>query len=488
MKKYIIALIVCFLGINFLAFAQSDESKSGFEIKAKVQGVAPGQDMKMAVFKGKNSFVLDTQKVAQDGFVTFKGTKRLGGGLYYIVLPTQKYFQIIVDHDQYFSVETSTEDLTKLTFTGSPDNEEYQAYVKKTNELAKNWQELKPKRDAFEKDSKDWEKINEEMKALNEISKQNKTDFIKNNPKGVYSILMQANDPVIPPEAPEEIEGEEAKNLWRFFHYKRHFWDNFDFTDGKIVRAGQIYHDKLEEYITKRTYQQTDSIIKYANIITDKVKAYPDVFEYTVNYIANYYYEPKVMCLEAVFVHMVDKYMSGNQPFWLGEAELFRVRDRAAGMRPSLCGKPGQNIGAFDKDGKMHNLMDLKKPLVLLFMYSGGCEHCQKAAPEVIDLYNKYHPQGILDVYSLCTDVESADFIKFSNRFQLPWKDNVLDTAQRSRFYKKYHIGKSLPELYLLDENRNIIAKKLTPEQMDEEIQKWMEARNEEEEDDGSGE
>jgi hypothetical protein len=79
-----------------------------------------------------------------------------------------------------------------------------------------------------------------------------------------------------------------------------------------------------------------------------------------------------------------------------------------------------------------------------------------------------------MDIYSICTDDESADLKRYNNRFNVPWTMNVIDTTKQSLFYKKYHIG-ILPELYLLDPDRKIIAKKLNAGQMRKEIDKWIE-------------
>ena len=463
------ALVLLLSGFGISAFGQ----ESGYQFNVQVEGIVKGREIQLAVFEGLNSVIKQKQSANDTGSVVFSGPDPLDQGYYYVVLPDQRFFQLMVEDDQHFSVKTDSANLVRLEFKGSPENEAQQVFVDESQKISEEWREIKPLRDAEEKDSKAWQKEQDKMDALNVKAKDLRAGYEEIHPNGLYTMLLKANAKVIPPLAPDSIEGEEDKNSWRYYYYKWNFWDNIDLKDERILRTA-IFHERLKEFFMERTFQQVDSIKFWVDQFIPKLYESPKLYEYTVNYLANEYYTPKIMCLESVFVYIVDNYMGDDHCHWLSEAEKFRVRDRADQMRWSLCGEQGRNIIAKDMNGKVRNMYSIKSPLLLVFLYSAGCDHCKKETPKLMKLHSDKAPSGVLDLYSICTDDESADLKRYNKRFAVPWKMNVIDTTKQSLFYKKYHIG-ILPELYLLDPNRKIIAKKLNTSQMRKEIDKWME-------------
>ena len=60
------------------------------------------------------------------------------------------------------------------------------------------------------------------------------------------------------------------------------------------------------------------------------------IFQYVVNYITSTYERSKIMGMDAVFVHMVEKYYMTNQCDWINEEQLKKIVERAEKIAPDI--------------------------------------------------------------------------------------------------------------------------------------------------------
>src|SRR5690606_3258597 len=89
-------------------------------------------------YSGKQFPVIDSVKLNEKSEGVFKGTKALGGGIYVVAYPTRdRFFGMLIDKDQHFSVMTDTSDLSKRTFTGSEDNNNFLVYQAKMDSVGR---------------------------------------------------------------------------------------------------------------------------------------------------------------------------------------------------------------------------------------------------------------------------------------------------------------------------------------------------------------
>ena len=120
MKKFLLGTLMTLISLGgSIAQDNPDLKKPGYEITMKSNGVKQGDKIRLAVYTGEYSNFADSTYVGPNNTFVFKGAKRFTGGFYYVVLPSQKFFEVVIDQDQHFAVEADTADLTKIKFTGS---------------------------------------------------------------------------------------------------------------------------------------------------------------------------------------------------------------------------------------------------------------------------------------------------------------------------------------------------------------------------------
>ena len=130
MKKFITAISSLLLVIS--AFSQS---KNNYSISLSVSGLRDSSIF-LAYHFGDKQYITDTTILDARGNGVFSGKEKLSQGIYMIVLPGKKYFELLISDDQNFSVSCSYNDyFNTLKFTGSDENTAFVAYQKKWGSL-----------------------------------------------------------------------------------------------------------------------------------------------------------------------------------------------------------------------------------------------------------------------------------------------------------------------------------------------------------------
>ncbi len=272
------------------------------------------------------------------------------------------------------------------------------------------------------------------------------------------SIFTAMQDPQVPDEPPA---GQPDSNF-QYRYYKNHYFDNIDFSDARLLRS-PVYHKKLKMYMKQLTAQQPDSVIKAADYVLDKASADKEIFKYSLVYLLNTYSRSKIMGMDKVFVHLVENYYNKGKAYWADSSTLSRLRNRARTLKPTLVGKKAPNIILPDSNKTHHALHELNAKYTILCFWDPGCSHCKDAIPKLDKYYEKVQDKGVV-VYAANTQPNTKKWKKFINKHDLNWI-NVHDPNFNYRFRSVYDI-QSTPKIYLLDENKKIIAKQLSVKQL----------------------
>jgi hypothetical protein len=284
----------------------------------------------------EKQYVSDTIKVDDKGNMVFSGTKPLDGGIYLVVTPNKKYFEVIIADETEFSLETDTLDFVKhMKVKGSKENEWFYAYLNYMADKSKQLEPLNKKYEALKANKDSAETIRAKMSKIDNEVKEYKINFMKEHPTSFLSkIFRTSQDPEVPP-APKLANGR-TDSTFAYKYFKAHFFDGVDFSDARLLRTPLIYN-KYKQYLEKLTYQIPDSIAEACIYIAEKAKANKEVFKYTVVYTTSTYESSKIMGMDAVFVRLVEEYYNTGQAFWADSTLLFKITDVA--KRAEIFGK-----------------------------------------------------------------------------------------------------------------------------------------------------
>lgn len=415
-------------------------------------------------YYGDKQYIKDTARIDAKGNCEFTGENDLPGGIYLVITPAKKYFEIIINKELFFSLETDTSDFTgSMKIKGSKENQLFYEYL---NYVVSEQKKATPLRQALKlvKSNPDSTKLlQEKLTAIDKEVQNYKLDFIKQHPETFLAkVFTTSKEPEIP-EAPKLPNGEKD-SVFVFRYYKDHFLDNIDFSDDRLLRT-PIFAAKIKQYITQLTVQQPDSIIAEADSLIKLASANKEVFKYVVWYLTNWSETSQIMGFDAIFVHLVEKYYMTNQAYWVTATNLEKITNRAKILKNLLIGKIIPNLTVSDTNNVFYTLYNIKSKYTILYFWDPTCGHCQKETPRLLAYYDSVKTKGV-EVFAVNTDPNVSEWKKYIREHKLDWL-NLMDQQNVTGFHTTFDIY-STPVVYLLDENKKILAKRLSVEQLRE--------------------
>ena len=449
-------------------------------IKGKINGLNENDSVYLAQYLGKSLFYNDTAVVKSDGYFTFEGKPYELGGKYAIVTPGPKLLEVLLDSENLL-FESDQENLDfNMNVIESKNNQifyDYKRFLGQKNTERGPW-------DIIAKDSlsdeKEVKNAGEEIGKLTEEVINYQKRIIGENKEILVGKMINMSMDIIVPDAPKTTEDERQ---WRYKYYRNHYWDNVDLTDPRLVRE-QAFHRVLEKYLSTVLPQIPDTIVAEGGKLLEKVAANYDMYKYTLHQLTYLTETSKIMCMDRAFVAIVNKYYKTGKADWLDEEKLAKIIEGSDKKSKTLCGEVAPNIILPDVTGEEWiNMHDIDAEYLVVAIWEPGCGHCKKEMPKLQEVYKQFKSKG-LEVVAVNNELENEDWIKFVEEKELDWiniSDNpeinnsenarqlILDgttTLNSLNFRAMYNIT-STPQIYLLDKNKEILAKQLNSEQLE---------------------
>ena len=467
MKKITTSL----LALLFSAAIIANPAK-GHDIKLTVKNLVNSK-LILAYYYGDKQYVKDTLNLDSKGLCELKADTNLPAGIYLAVFPAlgNKYFEFVVN-EQHFSLTTDTNDLAgHIVVSGSVENELFYDDMKFLSEERKKSEgynsEYKNAKTPQEK-----EQAREKLKKIDTLVNEKRLYVMKKYPNSFYTAILKAMEPIQPKElkdAPKDAVGRITDSNWVWRDYKNRFWDNFDLKDDRLLRT-PVFHNKLKDFYTRTIIQIPDSIIDDGDKLLKKMPTKGELFKYTLVYMLNEMAKSKIMGFDAVYVHIVKNYYSKGFTPWVDTVQLYKINERGRILEPLLIGKKAMNIQLADTTLKaFHSLYDIKSRFTVICFWDPDCGHCKKEVPILADAYHKMKKEGI-DVEMYCPTIMSIEEMKkwtdFIKEHNLDWI-NVADPYRQNNFRFEWDI-QSTPQIYVLDKDKIIKAKRIGADQVED--------------------
>ncbi len=459
-----IILILIFAICAGLVLAQD-----GYRITVKTAEFDQGE-VYLGFYLGESQYVQDTAR-SEDGVFVFKGDEPLAPGFYMVVFPPDNmYSQILVgEGENDIKLEMNGANLQRPeSVAGSPDTDLYYDYAdfisSRRPEADKLRNELETASDKRKKE------INARLEQLNEEVEERQQQILLQHPGTLTAMVIKSNMALDVPDF-EGTDEEQSDKLYAF--YKRHYFDNIDLSDPRIVRT-PFFKDKLGYYLDKLTYQKSDSIIESVDFILGQMNPEEENFRVVLSTLLNKYATSKIVGMDAVYVHIVDEYYARGLATWVEEEQLTKIVKNANTLRPILIGKTAPDLKLLAEDKSEIRLHSIDAAYTVLYFWDPECGHCKKSIPKVMEFYEQYKNKGV-EVLAVCTKLgDDADscWEAIEERGMDIWV-NAYDPYLRSRFKQIYDV-RSTPQVFVLDADKKIIMKRIGAEQLPEVLKHFM--------------
>jgi peroxiredoxin len=468
-RNYIVILV--FLFLSYSGSVNGNSSDQGFDIKVEINNF-PDTVAYLGYHFGDQKFVKDTSRVLQNNLLHFKGDEDLKPGIYFVYSPSV-YFEIIIN-DQNFSIRTDTADMmNKMEITGSKENQIFHDFQQF---MAKNQRQLQEMNEAVSKldQSKDAEQIAELKNKMTETGKEIEAyqeNVISSNPGTFVAKLLAAMKKPKVPDPPKNENGEIADKSFQFYYYKNHFFDHFDLSDPSLLRT-PLYQPKVDEYADKLTYQHPDSIASALDYLLEEAGGNEETFRYMLVKLTNKYETSNIMGMERVFVYLAENYYLKGKAFWADESLVEKFEKRVNELKPNLVGNIAPDMILRDTLMNPVRLSAIDSRFIVLYFYDPDCGHCKKTTPKLVNSYERLKQKDV-KVIAACTETNIEKWKKYirDNTIGLI---NLADPHLQSNFRAEYDI-KTTPTIYVLNREKEIIAKRIGVEQLEDFINRMIE-------------
>ena len=458
MKRVFFILLILFI-FQFLPAQKTDR----YAISVSISDLRDST-VYLAYHYGDKQYLKDTLKLDGMGQGVFKGSPALPEGIYMIVLPGRKYFEILIPDGQVFSVSCTYKDyFNTLRFSGSDQNSGFLEYQKRWMTLQTADRDLNTRLQNNKQNNDSLNKLNELIKVHENKMKNYLNSIAESNKGTLLGMVVKAIIPVEVPDIqlpPGTANADSVRWIRSYLYNKDHFFDNIDFTDERILRTPILY-SKLNIFFKNVVIQLADSINSEIDRVIAKCGSNYKVYQFVAVYLFNYFRESEIMGHDAVIVKLADDIYLTGKADWTTKEWRDNLKKEVDRIRPNLIGVKAHDMVMNTFNGVYVSLYDLNKDFVILYFWEPDCGHCKEATPKLKVYYDKVKNQGV-EVFSVCTQPDKAKWEKYIQENKLNWI-NGWD-PQRSTNYDYYYNVTSTPAIYILDKNKKIIAKKLPVE------------------------
>lgn len=463
MKKLSLLLITGLFLIAGLAKATPTDpaEPSGYKITITIDGMTD-ELAYLGYHLADKKYVEDTAEVV-NGKVTFAGERNLTPGIYFLYTPSNIFMELVVS-DQHFSIEAQKSDLLNTKkIKDSKDNELFNTFQTGMADFQQRSAALREQlKTAANAD--DSAGIQLKLKELNQSNVDFQQKLIRENPKSFTAQVLRIMARPTTVIAPEGMSDAEAKSF-KFYEYRRKFWEGVDFTNEGILRT-PVFEPKLLEYMDNLVYQHPDSINQAIDDLLDKTRGTDATFRYILVTMTNKYQSSQIMGMDAVFVHLAEQYYLTGKADWADDEMLSKFREAVADIKPNLIGSVAPPLRLVDTTTTNPvTLESVAKEYTILFFYDPDCSHCKKETPKMLDIYHRLKKDLSVECMGVCIGKDVEAWREFVKTFDCDWV-NAADPFLRSNFRREYNI-RSTPTVYVLDKNLKILGKRLGVEQIE---------------------
>ena len=464
MKKLLLLLLIC-LSVCYT-------NAQGYRINLQSNyrsGIAY-----ITYYMGTDYLLQDSAVVSNTGFAVFKGTAKLPGGIYSIVFPGKRLTaDFLIDKEQSLSINADTNYLDKIIITGSPVNTAFREY--RTFADAKGRQ-LQQEKTAYNNSRTAADSLRHETaykkyaKELNDY----RLAIITGKPFSLMAVLFNA---MKDPAYPAKIAITHADSLNNYNYFKDHYWDGITFMDDRIIRS-PFFLPKLQTYYRQVMSQSSDSLMRDIDYKLLLARSSPEMYKFLLNWFTDEYLNPKYMGQDAIFVHLFEQYHSKGVSKWLSEKQHEAISRRAYMLMSNLIGEKAANLEFVDTAGNPRALYDANAPYTVVVFWDPSCGHCKTEIPVIDSFYRASWQKKNVKMYAVLTETEKekgawTNFIRAHNIgdwINVYQTKEAADKEAKSQFpsYRQLYDITLTPTLYLLDKDKHIIAKKLTPAQLND--------------------
>ena len=459
MKQINRLLLILLCGCAIQATAQK-----GYKVQFQIKGLKD-TICQIANYYGNGTYIKDSVKLDKSGKGIFTAPEDMPRGMYIFVISDKNYFDFIINNDKEFSISADKLNPVKtISIKGSPENTLFYNYLTFNNQEYEKVQKLQKELDRHSKNADSVKVLTDSIRKLSNTIIQYKLNIVKKEPDSFLALMINIMKEPDVPEAPVLSNGRKD-STFAYWYYRNHFWDDVNFTDDRDLRT-PVFHSKLVKYFDKVLPQSPDTIITEGDYLIGKARINPEMFKYMIWFTTRQYENSEIMGFDKIFVHVVNTYYITNQTPWVNETVKKEIIKKSAKMEAVLIGKRPPNMIMQDTSLQLVSMYNIEAKTLLILFWDPECGHCQQEIPKMKSFYDKNRERFGLKILAVCSDTSMAKMKSYISKKNMDWINVDGPRTVTGEYHGQYDIT-TTPVIYILNEQKEIIAKRLAVDQIE---------------------
>jgi peroxiredoxin len=223
--------------------------------------------------------------------------------------------------------------------------------------------------------------------------------------------------------------------------------------------------------------QEPDSLANAASRLVAKTEENEYCFKEMLSKLMDESLKSDRMGDENIWALLAEKYIFDKNAIWVDSAQTAVLKQQYERIKSNLIGMQAHDLTLQTIDGKAINTNDIQAKYLILYFYDPDCAHCQTATPEFHDkLYANYKSKGV-ETVAINIGNDNEKWNAFVKDKKLTDWINCSDPGFKSQYWIYYNVS-SLPTVYVLDENKKIVAKGLDEQNLEKFFNFYFDNKN----------
>jgi thiol-disulfide isomerase/thioredoxin len=459
--KLILALGYRKIVVIHLLFATLASFAQGYNISIKLRGCSENS-LVLYQYLGNEEIAIDTAHRSANGDFILSSKEAIDKGLYKLSWQNNKrFFDLLLVNSLPFKIDCDIRDVLSTTkVEGSEENKIFYGYLS----FLKSTLHTNKKSPANDTTTA--------ILGTADFGETGTREYVNSlfvQYPGFLSVkILRAFVLSYPPNSDISLNKLDRSLPSKQF-LKKHYFDNFDFTDIRLVASPALI-TRIDSYFDQIIEPETDSIIAGIGILfqaasknkqSQKFLAWQLISKFGTHYFLPGYDE--------AYVFIIRKYMQTGKIAWYYPETKEREINLANQFEPLFTGKTAPDLVFPDTNNKARKLSEVKSKYTLLLFWASTCSHCRDDMPQIISAYTLLHRKADFEIFAVSTDTSEVRWKNYIKRYNLPWFNVFGRKKIKEDYFDLYHI-QSTPTLFLLDEKKRILAKYITPNEINQYI------------------
>lgn len=472
---FLVVVLMCLMG-------SWNSAQGQYQIDLQFRGVRDTA-LIFGFYREEGRYIQDTAKFDASGHARLKRDSALAPGLYLFVLPNGHFVDLLIGSQQKFTFSLDLNDIQhSQKVEGAPLSQaflDFQQFMWSKQEEARLMRKddsiVRAMPDSPEKLQKQ-EALTQKSKDLDEQVRDYHSQLLEKHKDDLLGEFVKATIPITVPNLEIEpgVKNVDSVRMMRNYYYHReHYLDNINLASAGLLRTPLVV-SKVNYFLDKVLLQIPDTLNVYCDKIIEKAYLNPETFSYWSSYLLNKYLTSEIIGMDAVFVHIAEKYFLSGVVTWATEEYLEKIRERVEHIKPNMLGVLAPNFKVSTLYAKPFELHKDKAEVTVLVFWEPSCSHCRTTIPKLDSIARTYDTKR-LHMIGFMTTGDGIEWQKYVQEHKMDWWINVWDPERKSNFPVTYDIY-STPVVYVLDRDHKIMIKRIgwetLPQVLDELLKK----------------